>query len=411
MTINMNDSHIGSIAQIQEFIKVSQKITFQRNSRKETYQWVEDILNRFTYFSLTKKDKSIIKKYILTMSGYSDAQLTRLICMKRRFGKVFLSSTAKHKFPRKYTAHDVALLIETDTAHSRLSGPATKKILKREYEKYGKQEYIRLKDISPSHIYNLRGSRHYESRTKSFHKTHSVKVPIGSRRKPDPRGEPGYLRVDSVHQGDWDKSKGVYHINLVDEVTQWEIVVAVEKISEYHLIPALTEALTQFPFTINNFHSDNGSEFINGVVSRLLNKLLIEQTKSRPRHSNDNGLAETKNASVIRKYMGHNYINQKYAKQINSFYTNYLNEYLNYHRPCGFVTIITDKKGKIKKVYRPKDYMPPFEKFSSLKNHKQFLKFSITMKQLIHISQKHSDNQSALIMKKAKQELFKKMKN
>jgi transposase InsO family protein len=59
------------------------------------------------------------------------------------------------------------------------------------------------------------------------------------------------------------------------------------------------------PFPIRGFHSDNGSEFINQTLARLLNKLLIEQTKSRLRHSNDNGLVETKNGAVIRKHMGY----------------------------------------------------------------------------------------------------------
>jgi transposase InsO family protein len=119
-------------------------------------------------------------------------------------------------------------------------------------------------------------------------------VSIGERRRPDPQGRPGYLRVDTVHQGDQNSAKGVYHINAVDEVTQWQIVAACERISELWLEPVLQALLRQFPFRIRGFHSDNGSEFVNHTVARLLNKLLIEQTKSRPRHSNDNGLVETK---------------------------------------------------------------------------------------------------------------------
>jgi transposase InsO family protein len=98
--------------------------------------------------------------------------------------------------------------------------------------------------------------------------------------------------------------KGIYHINAVDEVTQWEIVGATALISEAGLIPVLEAMLEQFPFRIRGFHSDNGSEFINHTVSKLLNKLLIEQTKSRPRRSNDNGLVESKNGAVIRKHIG-----------------------------------------------------------------------------------------------------------
>jgi transposase InsO family protein len=87
----------------------------------------------------------------------------------------------------------------------------------------------------------------------------------------------------------------------------------------------LCALMRQFPFRIRGFHSDNGSEFINRIVARLLNKLLIEQTKSRPRHSNDNGLVETKNGAVIRKHMGYGYIPAAHAERMQQFYTAYFN--------------------------------------------------------------------------------------
>ena len=82
----------------------------------------------------------------------------------------------------------------------------------------------------------------------------------------------------------------------MDEVTQWQVVGATPAISEAWLEPLLKAMIEQFPFRIRGFHSDNGSEFLNRTVEKLLNKLLIEQTKSRPRHSNDNGLVESKTA-------------------------------------------------------------------------------------------------------------------
>lgn len=114
-----------------------------------------------------------------------------------------------------------------------------------------------------------------------------------------------------MHQGDRDKEKGVYHLNLVDEVTQAEIVVTIYGISEEFLRPALMEALDLFVFVLLGFHSDNGSEYINKVVAGLLEKLLIEQTKSRSRHTNDNALAEGKNAAVVRKHFGYRHIPAK----------------------------------------------------------------------------------------------------
>ena len=80
----------------------------------------------------------------------------------------------------------------------------------------------------------------------------------------------------------------MYHINAVDEVTQWQVVACVPQISKAWLLPALHAMLDQFPFKIRGFHSNNGSEFINYRVETLLKKLLIEQIKSRPRRSNDN---------------------------------------------------------------------------------------------------------------------------
>ena len=152
-----------SITQIKEFIKVSQSIEFKGKSRKEKYEWIETVLLRFRYFSLRKKEKSILKGYIMKMTGFSDAQLTRLIAKKKHWGRILADTTKRHRFPLKYTPEDVARLIETDTAHDRLSGPATKRIFDREYAIFKKEAFRRLKDISVAHIYNFRKTRQYQS--------------------------------------------------------------------------------------------------------------------------------------------------------------------------------------------------------------------------------------------------------
>jgi transposase InsO family protein len=260
--------------------------------------------------------------------------------------QVRIETGHRHRFPSRYTRADIELLAKVDEAHETLSGPATRRILQREFREYGKKEFQRLASISNGHLYNLRRNQRYRQRLNHYTKTRPTAVSIGERRKPDPMGRPGYVRVDTVHQGDAANAKGVYHINAVDEVTQWEIVAAVPRISEAYLEPVLAAMLTQFPFVIRGFHSDNGSEFINQTVSKLLNKLMIEQTKSRPRRSNDNGLAETKNAAVIRKHIGWGYIDADQADRIQQFYTAHLNPYLNYHRPCAQADVEIDAKGR-----------------------------------------------------------------
>jgi transposase InsO family protein len=207
-----------------------------------------------------------------------------------------------------------------------------------------------------------------------------------------------------VHQGDRDGSKGVYHINAVDEVTQWQVVGATAQISEAYLLPVLIAMLEQFPFRIRGFHSDNGSEFINHRVAEMLNKLLIEQTKSRPRHSNDNGLAEAKNGAVVRKHMGYTYIAAPHAAAIEDFYEEQFNGYLNFHRPCGVPERVISAKGKEKRVYRW--YATPWEILRQLPDLASHLKDGLTIEMLDQQARDKTDTAAAEEMQKAKHKLF-----
>lgn len=413
--MDMDDSQIKTLEQIQMILGSSRELEFKGARRAERYAWIESVLNRFDYFSLARKAKGMIKAYLSRMSGISRAQVTRLVSRKLQSGAIKPSYGGCHRIAAKYTIFDHELLAETDNVHGRLSGPATRRIFSRAFHVYGDKRFERLKDISSAHIYNLRSSQTYRLRAQTVAKTKSVSIAIGIRRKPDAKGEPGYLRVDTVHQGDLEGKKGVYHINLVDAMTQWEIVVCVESISEAYLVPVLEKALLAFPFVILGFHSDNGSEFINAIIARLLNKLLIEQTKSRSGRSNDNALVEGKNGNVIRKHMGHWHIEQKHAPSINRFYEDYFNAYLNFHRPCGFATVTVDPKGRRNKKY--KTYQTPYERLRSLveaartrqSGLEKYLREGVSLKALDALAAERSDNEAAKAMQEAKDRLFRKL--
>jgi transposase InsO family protein len=338
------------------------------------------------------------------MTGLSRAQVTRLIGRYAESGIVKERRYRRNRFAIHYQADDVELLAAVDEAHETLSGPATQKILYREFFEYGDGRYRRLAAISAPHIYNLRKSRAYRERKIIFQKTRPVKVTIGERRRPDPQGRPGYLRIDTVHQGDLDGIKGVYHVNAVDEVTQWQVVGATAHISEAWLMPVLDAMLRQFPFRISGFHSDNGSEFINHTVANLLNKLLVEQTKSRPRHSNDNGLVETKNGAVVRKHMGYDHIEARHAEAVEEFFEQYFNPYLNYHRPCGVPEVVANGKGKQRRIYRW--YATPWEILRQLPDLARRLQPGTTQADLEKMAGAESDTAAALRMQEAKRNLF-----
>jgi len=380
----MKLDNLRTIEQMESFLSGSQAIAFAVASSKDSrYRFVEGILKRFSYPCLARREKGIVIQFLQKVSGYSRQQLTRMIQRYVEQGVLRRHQKTTNGFERIYTAKDIHLLAQLDQRHDTPNGLMVKKLCERAYHVFDDLDYERLSHVSVSHIYNLRQSSDYKKYRCHYEKTKSHKGShIGERRKPQANGKPGFIRIDTVHQGDCDGRKGVYHINAVDEVTQFEVVVSVEKISEAYLIPALEALLAAFPFRVINFHSDNGGEYINKMVAKLLKKLLIEFTKSRPRHSNDNALAEGKNAAIVRKTFGYTHIPQRYAKQLNQFNQNVLHPYINYHRPCLYPTLIIDNKGKQKKKYEYKNMMTPYEKFKSLPQAKHYLKEGVTFKKL-----------------------------
>ena len=413
MVINMDESKLSTIEQIEAFLGASGQVAFTAHEGDtERYAHISRVLRRFDYPRRNKRERGVLLAYLRHTSGYSRSQLTRLV-RQWEGNRLAPAPLAKRygvpavPFARKYTPGDVALLVEMDRAHEDVCGPAIVHLLARAYSVYGDARYERLATLSVSHLYNLRKSTGYLARRMRFTKTRPVCNPIGVRRAPRPHGRAGFVRIDTVHQGDLDGIKGVYHITCVDAVSQWQVQACVQGISEAFLLPVLALVLGQFPFEINGFHSDNGSEYINGRVAKLLQKLLVEQTKSRSRHSNDNALAESKNASVVRKHMGYSHIPQKFAKPINAFYEAVFNPWLNLHRPCMFASEVVSPKGKVVKRYRHDDVKTPLVALQQLcEQGLARLKPDVTLVDLQERAGAQTDLAAAQEMQRAKAELF-----
>ena len=400
MVIDMNVSKLDTIEQIREFLDGTAEVAFSNPTDASALRaFVTTVLRRYRYFRLGKGPRGVLFAYMQRLTGFSRQHLSKLIAQYRDTQSLKpRRRVSRTSFARQYTAEDVALLAQTDSLHDTLSGPATKVLLRRAVDQFGDARYTRLSQISVSHLYNLRRSEPYRKQRLVWHRTRPAPVAIGIRKAPAPEGVPGYIRIDTVHQGDRDGMKGVYHgprpapINAVDIVTQWELVASVEHISEAYLLPVIALLLEGFPFAIRGFHSDSGSEYVNHKTAALLEKLRIEFTKSRPRQTNDNALAECKNGAVIRKTMGYSHIPQKYAAAINDFYTDALNPYLNFHRPCYFAVEEIDAKGKIQKTYPHDQIMTPWERLKTISAYENYLKPGITSQSLEHDANALSDN-------------------
>ena len=393
MVINMDETRLSTIAQLEEFLGASAQIEFTAHGGDtERYAHISRVLKRFDYRRLPKRQRGVVLRYLKRTSGYSRAQITRLVAQwtDNRLAPVPLAKRYRAPtapFARKYTSADVSLLVQMDKANEDVCGPAIAHLLQRAYTVYGDARYQRLATLSVSHLYNLRTSASYQRQRASFTKTRPVCNAIGVRKAPRADGRAGFIRVDSV--------------------SQWQVQACVQGISEAFLLPVLKLILAQLPFVIEGFHSDNGSEYINAKVAKMLNKLNIEQTKSRARHSNDNALAESKNASVVRKHMGYSHIPQKFAQPINAIYQDVFNSWLNLHRPCLFASEVTTDKGKIIKRYLHKDVKTPLECLALL-DEKGLLRFKagVTLAALQAQAKQQTDLAAAQAMQQAKAELF-----
>ena len=216
MVINMNETRLCTIEQIEQFLSASAQIEFSAHGDDvQRYEHISRVLKRFDYPRQPKRERGILLRYLRHTSGYSRAQITRLIAHWHANRLAAVPLTKRYRAPaapfaRKYTPLDIELLVEMDKANEDVCGPAIAHLLQRAYSVYGDTRYGRLAGISVSHLYNLRKSAGYQARRVTFTKTHPACNSVGTRKAPRPDGRAGFVRIDTVHQGDLDGIKGVY---------------------------------------------------------------------------------------------------------------------------------------------------------------------------------------------------------
>src|ERR1017187_9676630 len=210
MVIDMNISKFETIEQIRKFLKGTVEVAFSNcDDQSALRAFVATVFKRFRYFHLSKRDRSVLLAYMRLMTDYSRQHLDRLVAQYRDTKTIKprkrVSSTS---FGHVYGPEDVALLAEIDALHDTLSGPATKVLMTRAATIFGDTRYAWISDISVSHLYNLRASDAYRKQRIIYKHTRPTSIAIAIRKAPAPQGLPGYIRIDTVHQGDQDGVKG-----------------------------------------------------------------------------------------------------------------------------------------------------------------------------------------------------------
>ena len=161
----MNEAQVRTVEQVRQVLEGTQELEFRRAEDDEgRYGWIAAVLKRFDYCQLPRGDRAPVLAYLQRLSGYSRAQITRLVS-RWVGGKALVKQyrAPENAFARRYTGADVALLVEVDRAMGTLSGPATKCVLRRQRDVFGDARFVRLGGVSVGHLYNLRNSAGYRA--------------------------------------------------------------------------------------------------------------------------------------------------------------------------------------------------------------------------------------------------------
>ena len=195
MVIDMNEAQVRTLEQVRQVVAGTAELEFKRADNDEgRYGWIGSVLQRFGYRSLKRPDRGVLLVYLQRLSGYSRAQVKRLVAVWVSGAPLVKRYCApEHAFARRYTAADVALLAEVDRAMNTLSGPATACVLRRQRDVFADPRFERLGSISVGHLYNLRASAGYRAQRVVLTKTRPTKAAtIGLRKAPAPEGRPGF---------------------------------------------------------------------------------------------------------------------------------------------------------------------------------------------------------------------------
>ena len=124
---------------------------------------------------------------------------------------------------------------------------------------------------------------------------------------------PGHLYADTVaHCGDSTRGSFVWTLTVTDDLTLWTNNRAIWNKGQEATGGAFLYLLREMPFRIQSINTDNGSEFINYHLQKLLKDKYkrCKLTRSRPYKKNDNARAEERNRHKVRELIGYERIEE-----------------------------------------------------------------------------------------------------
>ena len=149
--MTLDTARLRTIEQVESFLQGTAEVGFSPPPESERYEWIGRTLKQFAYQSSDRRQRGLLRCFIQRVTGYSRAQVNRLIAQHRdSHGLKDRRGAPAVPFAKRYGPAALRCLIEIDRAHGTLSGPATKKLAERALSIHGQTEFAALAGIGIS---------------------------------------------------------------------------------------------------------------------------------------------------------------------------------------------------------------------------------------------------------------------
>lgn len=185
---------------------------------------------------------------------------------------------------------------------------------------------------------------------------------VPTRSGPPDTTRPGSVEADTVaHCDDSTEGDYVHSLTFTELFSGWTENRAVWNKSADAVLVQLKALEQVVPFTMRDFHTDNGGEFLNWALHRHLTgrALQLPWTRSRAYRKNDNAHCEQKNWTHVRQLFGHDrFGHPELVALMNELYAQEWSQFTNHFKPTFKLLKREKPAGKTKRIYEKQPQTP-----------------------------------------------------
>ena len=223
----------------------------------------------------------------------------------------------------------------------------------------------KLLRISPAQIDRLLRSARVQHPKKGLAATRPgtlLRPAMPTRNGPPNTTRPGSVEADTVAHCD-DSTEGDYvnSLTFTELFSGWTENRAVWNKSAEAVLVQLKALEKVVPYVMQDFHTDNGGEFLNWALPRHLTGRAVQLpwTRSRAYRKNDNAHCQQKNWTHVRQLFGHDrFEHPELVALMNDLYVNEGSQFPNHFKPTFKLLKREKQAGKTKRVYEKTPQTP-----------------------------------------------------